>query len=86
MTDIEPIHRIAYEAGKDPIEHAVWLTAMNIEVRDQVVAARVHKPSAFPVVRFALTDDATARRIIAVLLDAGWMPPQIAKPVTEEQP
>jgi hypothetical protein len=78
VTDIEPVHRIAYEEGHDPIEHAVWLAAMTIEVRDQVVATRVHTPSAFPIVKFALTDDATARRIIAVLLDAGWTPPQTA--------
>jgi hypothetical protein len=77
MSEIEPLHQFAYENGADPIEHAVHQVEIQIETRDQIRSARVHTPNAYAVFKGDLGDDATARRIIAVLLDAGWSPPEV---------
>ncbi len=78
MTDIEPLHRIAYEGGRDPIDHAVFLVATQIETRDLIRSARRHTPNAYPIFQLSLDDDATARRVLAVLMDAGWRPPEVS--------
>jgi hypothetical protein len=78
MTDVEPLHAFAYREGRDPIDHAVFLVETQIETRDMIRTARLTKPDAFPIFRSSLADDATARRILAVLMDAGWSPPEVA--------
>jgi hypothetical protein len=87
MAEIEPLHQFAYREGRDPIDHAVFLVGTQIETRDMIRTARLTKPDAFPIFRSSLTDDATARRILAVLMDAGWTPPSVEgrpNPFTEE--
>jgi hypothetical protein len=87
MTEIEPLHQFAYREGRDPIDHAVFLVETQIETRDLIRAARLTKPDAFPIFLGSLSDDATARRILAVLMDAGWTPPAVEgrpNPFTEE--
>ncbi len=74
--DIEPLHQFAYDDGADPIEWAVRLAQIQIEVCDTIRAARAHWPSAYPIFKGGLGPDAVARRIIAELLNAGWSPPQ----------
>ncbi len=78
MTDVEPLHAFAYREGRDPIEHAVFLVETQIETRDLIRNARRTTPNAYPIFQSSLTDDATARRILAVLMDAGWSPPEVS--------
>lgn len=75
MTTIEPIHRIAYEHGADPIEHAAWHIALHFEISEEVVSGKVQ-----PGVAVAHLDHdfkSVARRAVAALLDAGWTPPDV---------
>jgi hypothetical protein len=77
MSEIEFIHRFAYARGREPIDYATQLVAMLIETRDEIRSARVSKPDAFPIFQCSLSDAATARRILAWLMDAGWTPPEV---------
>lgn len=83
MSDIEPVHRFAYDSGRDPIDHAVEMVAMQLGTRDQIRTARVHTPTAYPIFRGDLGDEATARRILALLMDAGWTPPNPVESLKE---
>lgn len=75
MAEIEPLHKVAYDHGADPIEHAVSLVKIHIDTRDEIRASRVTSPNAFPIFTLSLDSEPAARRIVAVLLDAGWTPP-----------
>jgi hypothetical protein len=78
VSQVEFIHKFAYDHGRDPIDYAVEMVAMYIETSAGIRTARLAKPEAFPGFLLSLTDEATARRIVAVLMDAGWTPPEEA--------
>lgn len=73
MTDIEPVHQIQYDHGKDPIDWAVFIVASDLEIRDEVMAG--HVKHGVPITLLDQTYEAYARRTIAKLLNAGWTPP-----------
>jgi len=77
VSEIEFIHKFAYDHGRDPIDYAAEMVAMQIETRDLIRSARRHTPTAYPIFQMSLDDDATARRVLAVLMDAGWRPPEV---------
>lgn len=88
MTEIEPLHRYAYRSGTDPIEYAVTVACMQIEAANEIRAARARRPDAYPVFKGSLSDDATARRVVAELMNAGWTPPSedaIRRLITDEE-
>lgn len=73
MTDIDAISRIRYGGGVDPIEHAVFLLAIDMEIRDDVLIGDVLP--GVPIAQLDQTYEAYARRMVAKLLNAGWTPP-----------
>jgi len=73
----EPIYRMRYDEGADPIEVAVSLVAIDLEIRDLVAAGEVHP--GVPIALLDQSDAAYARRIVGKLLDAGWTPPDVAR-------
>lgn len=75
MSDIDPIHRIAYEHGADPIEHAVMHLGFHIEARDAVLTGEVKHGHAITLL--AQDEESHARRLIGQLLNAGWTPPDV---------
>lgn len=81
MTDIEPIYRIRYEYGIDPIEVAVDVVAGELEIRNAVILGEIKQGHAITLMD--QSDDAYARRIVAKLLNAGWTPPNLAAESTE---
>jgi hypothetical protein len=75
MTDIDPISRIQYDHGRDPIEWAVTLISFDLEARRLIAAGEIKHGVALTLMD--QSDEAYARRIIAKLLNAGWAPPQV---------
>lgn len=76
MTEIDSITAAAYAEGVTPIDWAIRLSAGHIDLTVEIVTARADNPSAYPIWgNRPLTGEATAGRIIASLLDAGWTPP-----------
>ena len=75
MSDIDPISLSSYSLGRDPIDLAIDLAAIHIEITQAVAAARTENPAHFPGVTWEPTTPVLARRIIGALLDAGWTPP-----------
>ena len=58
--------------GADDIEiAATW-----IEAEVEIAAVRAVKPTAYPLVTRPMDAPATAHRIVGVLLEQGWTPPQ----------
>jgi hypothetical protein len=86
MSEIEPIHQFAYDGGADPVEHAVYLAQTQIECRNEIRDARWYNHRAYSIFKGDLGDEATARRIVADLLNAGWAPPVIQSAETGSQP
>lgn len=76
MSDISPLARSAYRHGIDPIDYAITIAKCQIEARDEVFAARLDDPNAFPVYSLDDKPETIARVIVGKLLDAGWKPPQ----------
>jgi hypothetical protein len=74
-TDIDPLSAWAYRNGQHPISVAVAIAAAQIETSAMIREERAVNPGAFPIFRGELSHDATARRVIGHLLDAGWLPP-----------
>jgi hypothetical protein len=62
-------------AGTDPLDWAIWLAREEITVLDEIRAARAEDPHTYPIYVWELSPEASARRIIGRLLDAGWTPP-----------
>ncbi len=75
MSDIEPIYRMRYENGADPIEVAVDAVVIELEVRNAVLLGEVKHGHACTLLDQG--DEPFARRIVAKLLNAGWTPPQV---------
>lgn len=78
MTDIAWIHQVAYDQGKDPVEHAVEHVAMFVELAEVIRADRVTDPDSFPGYGPDVSFDHFARRIVGGLLDAGWTLPAVS--------
>lgn len=77
MTGIEPIYRMRYEDGADPIEVAVDAVVIELDARNAVLLGEVKYGN--PITLLDQGDEPWARRIVARLLNAGWTPPQIAQ-------
>lgn len=75
MSEIEPIYRMRYEDGADPIEVAVDAVVIELEVRNAVILGEIQEGHA--VTLLDQGDEPYARRIVARLLNAGWTPPAI---------
>jgi len=82
--DIDPISRIRYQEGVDPIEHAVYLVAIDLDIRELVLTGQVHP--GVPIALLDQSDEAYARRIIGKLMDAGWSPPDVLSLRKEARP
>lgn len=80
LSDIDPLARSAYSHGRDPIDWAITIAESAITVREEIIAARRVKPGAYPIFKLSLEPGAFARRIVGQLLDAGWTPPELARP------
>lgn len=82
MTDIDDwAARHAYESGTDPVAHAEKRVATVIEVNLQVIGGRFCDPEAFPLYSRDTGTGALSRRILGLLLDLGWTPPDTGPPV-----
>ena len=77
MTDIEPIYRIRYESGMDPIEVAVDTVVTELEIRKAVILGEIKHGHAATLLDQG--DEPFARRIVARLLNAGWTPPAVGR-------
>lgn len=76
MTDnLDPWSVAAYREGIDPVTWALQCTEQLIEVHALVTAGRATDPNSYPGYVIELTDTALANRIVGLLLDAGWTPP-----------
>lgn len=72
---IEPIHRSAYEHGSDPIDHLIGCLALHIGIRDQVLRGDICP--GVPITQLDQRAAPLARRLVALILDAGWTPPYV---------
>jgi hypothetical protein len=77
--DIDFLARHAYGLGIDPVDYAEGYVTSAIDVHLNVAASRFEDPATFPGYCLDLTTGALARRIVGILLDAGWTPPEIVK-------
>ena len=75
MSDIDALSRSAYASGTDPVDWACTLAELQIDALQLITAARADNPAAYPVFQMELSPAATARRVVGLLLDAGWTPP-----------
>lgn len=75
--DVDVLARLAYGLGIDPVAHAQAAVAMVIHANDIVTVARATRPASFPSYPPDTSPDAVAARILGVLLDAGWKPPEL---------
>jgi hypothetical protein len=81
--DIDVIARMSYERGQDPVEFAETCIMQNhLDVYLTIVSSRAEDPATFPGYALELSPQATARRIIGDLLDAGWLSPTLATETT----
>lgn len=83
--DPDGLAAYAYSIGVDPIDHAVQIAQINLDVYITVCAARYENPAAFPGYDPEPRIEKTARRIVGELLDAGWTPPVIAQQDTNRK-
>lgn len=76
MTIDDPLARVAYATGTAPLDWAIQLASMMVELHFTVTLARVQDPASYPGLRGTdVTADGCGRRLIGALLDAGWTPP-----------
>ena len=73
--DISELARISYDAGIDPIDYAEGEILTLIEAHANVAVARILNPASLPGYPLKVTPEALTRRILGVLLDAGWTAP-----------
>jgi hypothetical protein len=76
-SDIGALHTLAYEQGRDVIDHAVEYVAMFLDVMTMIRSSRAENPAYFPGYGSDVSLDHFARRIVGLMLDAGWTPPTI---------
>lgn len=72
----ESLHRFVYAEGTPPLDWAETQIAMLITAREEVIASRAQRPWTFPLFGQDTSVEMISRRIIAVLLDAGWKMPE----------
>ncbi len=85
LRDIDTLAKWAYARGTDPVEYAEGYVTSAIEVHLAVAESRAEDPSTFPGYCLEMTVNALARRIVGILLDAGWQAPELIRdPDTEE--
>ncbi len=77
-SDIDDLSQAAYGYGQDPLDWAINLAHAEIHVLTTVTAARKVRPESYPIYVLELSPEASARRIVGKLLDAGWTPPVVA--------
>lgn len=75
MPHIDGLALSGYALGRDPIDLAIDVAAVHIEITQAVAAGRAENPAQFPGVAWEPTVPSLARRIVGALLDAGWTPP-----------
>lgn len=76
--DIGFLASFAYGNGTDPIDYATeHVIETHVNVFLTVMAARVTDAGAFPGYP-PLSTAVLARRILGDLMDAGWVPPEVA--------
>lgn len=73
--DIDGLSAYAYKQGRDPLDWAINITDIEINVWLHVCAGRDEDPTSFPGFHPDLSVEALARRIVGHLLDAGWRIP-----------
>ena len=71
-TDLAESARIAYAAGISPVDHAEREITVLIGIHNDLAMACT-RPGVKP--HGDLSEDALSRRIIGLLLSAGWEPP-----------
>lgn len=62
--------------GIDPLDWAIEAAAQEIQVLCEITAARRVDPATYPVYVWELSPEASARRIVGRLLEAGWQLPE----------
>lgn len=75
MSDIDPVSRLMYNRGRDPIDWAADLIEIDLRIRDEVASGLVKR--GVPITLLDQSPQAYARRILAKLLEAGWTPPAV---------
>lgn len=78
--------RFAYRCGADPLTHAEGRVATLIAVNLQVIGARFSDPAAFPIYSQDTSIPALSRRILGLMLDIGWTPPDVSPASSAEPP
>jgi hypothetical protein len=79
MTEVfSYLAQIQYDEGIDPLDHAIECVKLYIDTWGEVHDARQENPATYPILSaWDATSDSFARRIIAQLLDAGWVVPKL---------
>lgn len=72
--DIDYLTASMYESGEDPIAVAESRIAMLVEVYQVVLQRKANGLAPLPAWQ-EVSDAAVARKIVGMLLDAGWRPP-----------
>ena len=77
--EIDYVSSLQYEAGVRSIDWATQHVAMYVSTIFEIQQGRRINPNAFPQIPPSESEnpDYWARRIVAVILDAGWRPPLI---------
>lgn len=78
--DIDPLSRFAYDNGHTVIGWAEVCIASLIDANEEVRKARAQDPAMYPLYGPDTSNDMVARRALAWLMDAGWIPPTIEAP------
>lgn len=84
-SDVNVLSVLAYGLGIDPLTHAQSTIAAVIHANDIVIAARATTPEAFPGYPRATGPDMVAAKVLGILLDAGWKPPELSPPQSGEE-
>lgn len=75
--DIDLVSKMIYAGGGDPIDHAVFLVRIRIDLRDRLAAnAQAGRPVNQRLAS-RVHSEGWSREILGSLLAAGWTPPAI---------